>query len=137
MQSNRSRHWKWVAPLVAAIGALAVLYLFSPEQHSFYPKCIFFTLTGMTCPGCGALRATHHLLHGQFASAFHFNPLAVISFPFLVGAFVAYAFHVVRGRDFSPERLAMPRWIWGGFAAGILFAIARNLPFAPFASFRL
>jgi hypothetical protein len=124
-------------PLVAGVGALAVLYLFSPEQHSFYPKCIFFTLTGMTCPGCGALRATHHLLHGELAAAFHFNPLIVISFPFLLCAFVAFALQIAGGREFSPERFLKPGWIWIGFAAGIVFAIGRNLPFAPFAAFRL
>ena len=39
---------------------------------------------GLRCPGCGSQRAIHALLHLQFKDAFMFNPLVVISIPFLV-----------------------------------------------------
>jgi len=137
MHLSRSRHWKWVLSLSAGIAGLAVLYTFSPQEYGFYPRCLFFTLTGMTCPGCGALRALHHLLHGEVSAAFHFNPLVVIFAPLVPFAFATYAFGVISGRALSPERLLRPGWVWAAFAVGIGFAVARNLPFGPLAGFRL
>lgn len=39
---------------------------------------------GLRCPGCGSQRAIHSLLHLQFKEAFLFNPLVIISIPFLI-----------------------------------------------------
>lgn len=76
--------------LIAAITiggiAAAVIYgMFDPADHALFPKCPFLMLTGgLRCPGCGSQRAIHALLHLQFKDAFMFNPLVVISIPFLV-----------------------------------------------------
>ena len=76
--------------LIAAITiggiAAAVIYgMFDPADHALFPKCPFLMLTGgLRCPGCGSHRAIHALLHLQFKDAFMFNPLVVISIPFLV-----------------------------------------------------
>ena len=47
------------------------------------PKCMFHELTGLECPACGNQRALHALLHGNIKSAFSYNPLFVISLPYL------------------------------------------------------
>ena len=76
--------------LIAAITiggiAAAVIYgMFDPADHALFPKRPFLMLTGgLRCPGCGSQRAIHALLHLQFKDAFMFNPLVVISIPFLV-----------------------------------------------------
>ncbi|MCX6913024.1 MAG: DUF2752 domain-containing protein, partial [Verrucomicrobia bacterium] len=70
------------ALLAAAVGL--VLFCFDPRQYHFYPICFFHKATGLLCPGCGALRATHQLLHGHLAAAFRFNPMLVASLPFLL-----------------------------------------------------
>lgn len=76
--------------LIAAITiggiAAAVIYgMFDPADHALFPKCPFLMLTGgLRCPGCGSQRAIHALLHLQFKDAFMFNPLVIISIPFLV-----------------------------------------------------
>ena len=66
--------------------AAAVIYgLFDPARYAFFPKCPFRMLTGgLRCPGCGSQRAIHALLHLDFKEAFLYNPLVVISIPFLV-----------------------------------------------------
>ena len=73
-----SRKWYMTGVLGASVivGSLilCILYLFDPETCTFYPRCPFFVLTGWQCPGCGALRAVHHVLHGNFVAAFIFNP---------------------------------------------------------------
>ena len=36
--------------------AVVVLYFFDPATAGFYPPCLFKTVLGMGCPGCGSLR---------------------------------------------------------------------------------
>ena len=57
-----------VSALVAGAAGL-VLFCFDPRQYHFYPVCFFHQTTGLLCPGCGALRAGHQLLHGHLVSA--------------------------------------------------------------------
>ena len=70
--------------LIAAllVCAAPLLYFYNPSTSVFYPRCYFHALTGWSCPGCGALRATHQLLHGHLLNAFWLNPLYILALPF-------------------------------------------------------
>lgn len=70
------------AMCVAAAG-IFVLYRFEPVTSGFYPQCVFHLLTGYDCPGCGAARALHALLHGRLGAAFRFNPMLLLYAPLL------------------------------------------------------
>ncbi|MEM7394570.1 MAG: DUF2752 domain-containing protein, partial [Verrucomicrobiota bacterium] len=59
-------------PLATGLG---FLFLFNPAKVSWIPQCPWFFLSGFYCPGCGSVRATHHLLHGNLIGAFRLNPL--------------------------------------------------------------
>ena len=74
------------------MSALAfVLRRFPPEQYGFYPRCPFYELTGLLCPGCGATRALAALAHGNLADALHWNALVVMLLPvFVVWGAAAY-----------------------------------------------
>lgn len=50
--------------------------------------CVFKTVTGRECPGCGLTRAFFHLLHGEWDAAVRFNWRCLIVFPIL--AFLAW-----------------------------------------------
>lgn len=110
--------------------ALAVLYAFEPTGGSFYPTCLLYDWTGILCPGCGGLRATHHLLHGEVAQAFRFNPLLVVVYPAL-----AYGLWRV-GQNHAHGR-PLPAWLgstWGPWViVGVASAymLVRNLPGFP------
>lgn len=80
------RRITFIAAITIGGIAAAVIYgMFDPADHALFPKCPFLMLTGgLRCPGCGSQRAIHALLHLQFKDAFMFNPLVVISIPFLV-----------------------------------------------------
>ena len=64
--------------LIAAAGAVATLLIFDPAQCSWLPKCVFFELSGIYCPGCGGTRAVFAFFSGQFfRSLCYFPPLWV------------------------------------------------------------
>lgn len=39
--------------------------------------CIFQTVTGLYCPGCGGTRAVKYLLTGQIAKSLQYHPLVL------------------------------------------------------------
>lgn len=71
--------------IICGIAAAVVYGMFDPAESAFFPKCPFLLLTGgLRCPGCGSQRAIHSLLHLEFKEAFLYNPLVIISIPFLI-----------------------------------------------------
>jgi hypothetical protein len=64
----------------------AALFFFDPATHSFYPPCLFKTIFGAQCPGCGSLRAMHELLHGNVAAAWALNKPLLVALPLAAAA---------------------------------------------------
>ena len=116
--------------LSIAIGA-TYLFIFEPGKTGFFPACPFRTLTGFTCPGCGSTRGLHRLLHGDIVSALEFNPLMVLSLPFLFYALVRYTAEAVSGRPLQRHNLDA-KYIWMLFGVIMSFWIFRNTRFYPF-----
>lgn len=121
---------RWNVALVSAIAssaliALALLWRFQPQGQIFFPRCTFHQVTGLLCPGCGGLRATHALLHGDLRSAWRLNALFVALLP--VGAYVVSAWAIQR---MTGRRLPQPlefRYLWVVVLVLILgFGIVRN-----------
>ena len=101
-------------PSVAVAGAL-VLYHFDPSSAGFYPPCLFHSLTGLQCPGCGTTRALHHLLHGDVAGAFRLNAMLFVVAPFATLATAS-------------RRIRMHRYAgWGALAVTVVWWIVRNV----------
>lgn len=118
----------WLCLAVGALGLALILFHFNPAKHGFYPVCLFHKATGLLCPGCGSLRAFHHLLNGELTTALRHNLLVVVSLPLF--AFLA-ARLVLSSLGRNLRRLVIPNaWLWVGLALLIMFGIARNLPFA-------
>lgn len=59
------------------------LYLFDPAKTPLYPPCLIRFYTGLSCPGCGATRALHALLHLRLEEAWRLNPLWTVGAPAL------------------------------------------------------
>lgn len=135
--AGRTKSFGWA--LLAAVGAaaaLAILYFFAPTQYPFYPRCIFHATTGLSCPGCGSLRAMHSLLHGNVAAALQFNPLLFLLLPVVAGASLSRFYGAVTGRELFTA-FKRPVWIWLLLGVILIFSVGRNLPFGPLAQFRL
>ena len=128
--SLRGRGAVWAVGGVAALSAAALLFRFDPMKVDFYPRCPLFLLTGLLCPGCGALRAGHALLHGDVAAALGFNAMLIVALPFLAYALVRTALGA-RG-DGLPAVRVSTRGAWALFGVVVAFGGLRNLPFAPF-----
>lgn len=100
--------------------ATAILSIYDPRQVNWLPKCIFFKLSGIYCPGCGATRALYEIIHGNIMFSLRNN---LLLFPLLItAALLAYR----------------PSW---GLKPGVAITVAvtvtgfmllRNLPFYPF-----
>lgn len=125
MEHLTQRIFNCAGALLVAI--LLGVYFFLDPEHHFFPKCPFLWLTGWRCPGCGAQRAVHHLLHGNLLEAIHVNVLFVIAFPYvIIGLILEYT---VWGRRQIPIRRN-----WYGYRAALValvtvvaFGIARNV----------
>ncbi len=116
--------------LVGMAGVAAVLFFLDPATTPWYPRCPFYALTGLFCPGCGSLRAAHHVLHGRLLMAFHLNPLAVLCAPWLAYAALSQTLGLMGGRAL-PFRVIPARWVWGLVVVMLSFWVVRNLPGTP------
>jgi len=118
-----------------ALGLLAaacgVLFYFNPTQHSFYPICMFHKYTGLNCPGCGSLRAMHLLVHGDVVTALRFNPLLILSLPFVACYSLVYVKSPARAKMWL-SAMVRPRWMVVMLVVLILFTVLRNIPVTPF-----
>lgn len=116
-----------LAAFVLAVGVAAVMFFFNPAEHGFFPRCFFRMVTGWDCPGCGGLRATHQLLHGEVRAAFVLNPLLVLAFPLVV--YFAARPCVDRFAGIKlPQPFKSTIWIWIAAVVVVGFGVLRNLP---------
>ena len=119
----------WCLVLAASVYA----FVFEPGKNGIFPFCPFRALTGFACPGCGATRALHQLLHGNVNAAFKLNPLFLIGLPFLLAVLVRHTSFTMRGQ--VPRGNVLPASvIYGLFFVILTFWIFRNTPFYPYVS---
>ena len=77
-----------LAAFVVLLGVV-VYFTFDPSCPSlskYFPKCPFYSLTGLKCPGCGTQRALHEILNGNITGALHYNALLLVAVP-LIGLY--------------------------------------------------
>ena len=116
-------------PLAIGAAALAVAgavqLVFDPFR-THIPLCLLNHLTGLECPGCGAIRAVHALLAGDPLLALRNNVLITLAVPLVGTGLVVWAVRRARGEitDLMPSRTVL--LVLVGIA--VLFAVLRNLP---------
>ncbi|HYA79082.1 MAG TPA: DUF2752 domain-containing protein [Candidatus Nitrosopolaris sp.] len=121
-----------VVLVLAVLGSGAVLFFFDPSAHGIYPVCLFHTLTGLNCPGCGGTRAAYQLLHGHLLVALRDNALFIVA---LAGLALHGLWFATRKICRRPATLAVPpRILWGFLVIAVVFSVLRNLPAFSFLS---
>lgn len=125
--SGRREALPVAAVTAAGLAAATMLYAVDPNEPGHYPTCPFLASTGLYCPGCGALRGLHDLLHGDLVGALARNPMMVLAVPYLVLAWVTWVLRAT-GRS-APRSTSLPPWtIWALLALVLAFGVLRNLP---------
>jgi hypothetical protein len=108
-----------------AVGIGAMVFFFNPSTHGFYPVCLFHSLTGLNCPGCGATRALYALLHGNFLLALKDNALFVLTFLVLAIWSARFIFRKMRNQPATFN--VLPKFLWAFLVIAVVFAVVRNL----------
>lgn len=80
MTTTDIKRWRTILILSAIVILILIYGLFDPSAN-FFPRCIFKSLTGLDCPGCGSQRALHALLHADIIAAWRFNAMLVLAIP--------------------------------------------------------
>lgn len=122
--TDRARRYGGWGAAALGLGGLAYVGLLDPHRvGSPFPPCPFRLLTGWYCPGCGGLRMTHDLLHGDLAAAAVDNVFLLVGLP-LVGLWWLWR-----------RRRAKPVWTPVALAvmavAAVVWTVARNAPGFP------
>lgn len=121
---SRGRLYGALAVGASAVAALFYIGLADPHRAGFlFPPCPFHLLTGWLCPGCGGLRMTHHLLHGDLAAAAVDNVFLLVGPPLLAVWLLSRA---RRGRRLMPPAAAAVT-----VTALLVWTVIRNLPGFP------
>jgi Protein of unknown function (DUF2752) len=122
--SSRTRLWGTLGTGAALAGALTYIGVGDPHRPTFgFPTCPFRALTGLYCPGCGGLRMTHDILHGDVAAAVVDNAFLLIGLPMLA------LWILVRWRRGKPWFTASALVVIA--AAALVWTVVRNLPGFP------
>ena len=120
----------YIALIALGLVGVAMLYTFDPRNSGTYPICPFLGLTGYHCPGCGTLRALHQLLHGNVIAALGYNPLTVLTLPFIAYSFADGAMKSFRIKGL-PRFFIPHQYIWALFVGIVAFWVLRNVPAEP------
>lgn len=114
---------RWTGALAAGILALTLLFAHT-GLHG--PPCMFRTLFGLPCPGCGLTRSIIALWHGEPTLSFRYHPLGI---PTMLGlacvAAWSLAFALMPVSRPWLRRIAQwPKKPWVGWAvAGLLMIV--------------
>lgn len=112
---------------------LMIVYFFVDARNSsIFPRCIFYSITGLYCPGCGSQRAFSSLLHGDLWQAINYNSLFIVCLPLLLYSFIIAVINVFRKEKLIQKIFYSTFFVKVLLAVVVLFWIVRNLPFYPF-----
>ncbi|WP_193104425.1 DUF2752 domain-containing protein [Brachybacterium sp. FME24] len=117
-----------VLPVGLAVGGVAVALIvqlvFDPFRTDI-PLCVVYHLTGLHCPGCGAIRSVHALLAGDLLLALRSNVLIAAALPLTVAGFAVWT--VRRARGWPTNLLPSQRVAYVLVAVIAVFTVLRNL----------
>ena len=113
------------AVMIIALAVAVAGYAAIAMRRGWGMPCLFRTLTGWQCPGCGMTRAAYLLMHGHPIAALRQNPFILVV---LMAGYMGIA-------ELSPylfgrqlKQIVLPSWLLIALGALlIVFCIARNI----------
>lgn len=121
--------------MILAIGA-GMVFLALRHPVGTVPACPTWRYGGISCPGCGSLRATHAILNGDAGDALRHNVMLVLlGVP--LGVWYVGGLVMVAAIGRRPRALLRGAWVgWVALALLLGFTLVRNLPGEPFSVLR-
>ncbi len=110
---------------------LCLYYFYNPGLETYFPKCPFYSVTGLYCPGCGSQRALHQLLHFNILETLNYNALYVIGLSSIIYNVSIKGINKYYHKKYY-NYLYHPKT---PIIIGIIittFWISRNIPYTPF-----
>lgn len=112
--------------LIGTITVAVFILAFGTLLYLLKIPCIFSSISGLYCAGCGTGRMLHSLLHLDFRSAFAYNPFMMVFLPIMAVFLIVQAvLYVKKGTLFA----SMPAksFLLLVILLGLLFSVMRNL----------
>ena len=103
-----------------------ILYAVFVRLTGLAVPCIFRTLTGWQCPGCGITRACLSLLKGEIRTSFSYNPFLYFAGPCIIYLIVRGDLNYIKG-DAYRLGTADTVLIYILIMAALIFGVVRNL----------
>lgn len=116
-----------LAAKTAVLFAAGVLYFLFVSITGYGIPCVFHSLTGLYCPGCGTTRMAMSLARLDFEGAARHNAAALFVLPFFAVYFVRHSvLYIKNGSPFLPN-LAERIILYIIIAVFVIFGIVRNI----------
>lgn len=103
-----------------------ILYAVFVRLTGLAVPCIFRTLTGWLCPGCGITRACLSLIKGNVHASFSYNPFLYIAGPCIIYLIVRGDLNYIK-KDTYRLGTADTVLIYILIVAALVFGVVRNL----------
>ncbi|WP_367892758.1 DUF2752 domain-containing protein [Flavivirga aquimarina] len=128
---NKIKPFVIILVVITFIFISYLYYHYNPSESWFFPKCPFYSLTGIYCPGCGSQRATHQLLQGHFFEGLKHNFLIILLALVMLYDALIKLFGIVFKRTYK-NLLHKSKTTYTILIVVILFWILRNINLYPF-----
>lgn len=117
--------------VIVAIMLLSLYFFWDPVNSNFFPKCPFYSITELYCPGCGSQRALHQLTNGHIIAGLKYNLLIVLLVLVITYQIILWIVKATTHKSYS-NVLHKPLATKIILVIIILFWILRNIDMKPF-----
>lgn len=117
--------------VIILLGVLSLYFFWNPSEHNIFPKCPFYSYTGIYCAGCGSQRAIHQIMNGHIITGIRHNYLLIIVFIVLSYKAILFILNKVYNKSYF-DIFHKPVATKIILAIVLLFWILRNIRFFPF-----
>jgi hypothetical protein len=71
---------------------LGIIFFSMPKTYlgDTFPICLYRIILNRKCIGCGITRAVWSVLHLDFAGAYEYNKMIIVSFPLIMGCIIKW-----------------------------------------------
>ena len=116
-----------LSSILFLIGVVTIIYSVLFKFGIVIP-CVFYELTGLSCPGCGVTRMMFSLLKLDFYQAFRYNNLIFLFIPFILVYVIDFIIKKLNNKsDYLYQKTSDKVWIIL-LVITLLFGVFRNIP---------